>query len=99
MKPYLSRLGWSTRALALQPLAAAAVAWLGNVLLVTLALIAPQLLLFPDGRLPSARWRLVVWLAGCRRGRIWHQSRVHSWAAQQFTLDCQPARCAQSERE
>jgi hypothetical protein len=39
------------------------VAWLGPVLNVSVALVPPLLLLFPDGRLPSRRWKPVVWLS------------------------------------
>jgi hypothetical protein len=46
------------------PPGAVAVAWLGNLLGVNPVLIVPLLLLFPDGRLPSRRWRPVLWLAG-----------------------------------
>ena len=45
------------------PVGAVAIAWLGNVLNVWLALIIPLVLLFPDGRLPSRHWRPVLWLA------------------------------------
>jgi signal transduction histidine kinase len=46
-----------------RPPAAVPVAWLGNVLGVNPVLVVPLLLLVPDGRLPSARWRPVLWLA------------------------------------
>ena len=46
------------------PPGAAGVAWLGNLLGVNPVLIVPLLLLFPDGRLPSPRWRPLLWLAG-----------------------------------
>src|SRR5205814_6989095 len=39
------------------------VAWAGSILDTNWVLVAPLLLLFPDGRLPSARWRPVLWLA------------------------------------
>src|SRR6266487_1739776 len=40
---------------------AAVVAWLGNLLGIWLAVIVPLVLLFPDGRLPSKRWAVVLW--------------------------------------
>jgi signal transduction histidine kinase len=42
---------------------AVAIAWVGTLLNVWLALIIPLVLLFPDGHLPSRRWRPVLWLA------------------------------------
>ena len=43
--------------------AARMVAALGPALNTSAALVAIMLLLFPSGRLPSRRWRIVVWLA------------------------------------
>jgi len=45
------------------PAGAVGVAWVGNLLNLWLALIVPLVLLFPDGHLPSRRWRPVLWLA------------------------------------
>jgi signal transduction histidine kinase len=44
------------------PLSAAWAAWLGAILGELGFLFALALLLFPDGRLPSPRWRVVAWL-------------------------------------
>src|SRR4051794_26663738 len=45
------------------PVAARAVVALGPALNASAALVAIMLALFPNGRLLSARWRIVVWLA------------------------------------
>jgi signal transduction histidine kinase len=37
-------------------------AWVAEMLNIHIVLIVPVLLLFPDGRLPGRRWRLVLWL-------------------------------------
>jgi signal transduction histidine kinase len=47
----------------MHPPGAALAGWLVNLLNLNYALIVPTLLLFPDGRLPSARWRPALWLA------------------------------------
>ena len=44
------------------PPSAAWAAWLGAILAELGFLFVPALLLFPDGRLPSRRWRVVAWL-------------------------------------
>jgi signal transduction histidine kinase len=46
------------------PTAARLVAALAYPLNVSAALVAVMLVLFPNGRLPAARWRWVLWLAG-----------------------------------
>jgi len=45
------------------PPGAIAIDWLRRVLSIWVALVVPLVLLFPDGRLPSPRWRPVLWLA------------------------------------
>jgi signal transduction histidine kinase len=42
---------------------AALIAWTGSVLGVWIGVFVPLILLFPDGRLPSRRWAVVLWTA------------------------------------
>jgi hypothetical protein len=67
---------------------AAEVAWVGSwswgpgfVLLITLCV-----LLFPDGRLPSARWRPVLWLAWAAVGLVVVPMAIAAWPIRSVTL-------------
>lgn len=51
-------------ALAVSPTVALVVAVLGYPLNVSAPLMLAMLVLFPEGRLPSWRWRWILWLAG-----------------------------------